>query len=301
MVVHACLVVLLLLWATQAPQGSAEETGRDVGIVLKRSTSDGVKFEGEEDTLADKTADTNSQNPIPADANEAFPTLAENSNSADALPTDAGVGELAEPGATASSMAAAGGGTRGGAPGELGEKANVEFFGVQGTGTKFVYLVDYSASMNGGPLAAAKQQMIESLQSLDEVHQFQIIFFNASAQPFTIDGRQRIAFATDQNKRMAERLLRGVSAHGGTDRPNALSTALRLGPDVIFFLTDADSPMSAVELQDVARENWRHHASICTIEFGRGPDPKRYNFLKALAEKTGGQYGYVNTNTLRGQ
>lgn len=300
MVVHGCLVVLLLLWATQVPQGTAEENGRDVGIVLKRSTSDGVKFEGEEETPTDKTADTNTPNPTPSDPSEALPTLADNSNAADALPTLPGVGEVAEPGASASSMANPGG-TTGGAPGELGEKASVEYFGVRGEGTKFVYLVDRSASMDGDPLAAAKQEMVQSLESLDEVHQFQIIFFNTRAEPFTIDGRQRIAFASEQNKRMADRLLRGVTAHGGTDRRDALLAALRLGPDVIFFLTDVDSPMTDVELQEIARANNRYHAMICTIEFGRGPDPKRYNFLRALAERTGGQYGYINTNTLRAQ
>ncbi len=300
MVVHASLVVLVLLWATQVPQGTAEETARDVGIVLKRSTSDGVKFEGEEDTPADKTADVDTPNPTPAEPSEALPTLAENSNSADALPATSAVGPRAEIGGGASRMADAGG-TRGGAPGELGEEANVEYFGVQGTGTKFVYLVDRSASMDGAPLAAAKAQMVESLQSLDDVHQFQIIFFNASAQPFTIDGRQRIAFATDQNKRMAERQLRGVTAYSSTDRLNALVAALRLGPDVIFFLTDVDSPMTEEELRKIASENRRYNATICTIEFGRGPDPQRYNFLKALADRTGGQYGYVNARALRAE
>ncbi|WP_442484011.1 hypothetical protein [Aeoliella sp. SH292] len=296
-VVHATLVVLILFWAGSAPQGSAEETSRDVGIVLKRATSDGVKFEGEEDNPSDKTADTNTANPTPADPSDALPTVAENSNSADALPAEQAIGAESVPGASASAMANAGGNV-GGAPGDVGEEANVEFFGVQGKGNKFVYLVDRSASMDGAPLAAAKSQIATSLASLDEVHQFQIIFFNTAAQPFTIDGRQRIAFASEQNKRMADRLLGGVTAHGGTDRVAALKAAIQLGPDVVFFLTDADGPMSELDLSEIARLNQRYNASICTIEFGRGPDPKRYNFLKSLAESTGGQYGYVNTNTL---
>ncbi len=146
---------------------------------------------------------------------------------------------------------------------------------------------------------AAKQQFVESLQSLQEIHQFQVIFFNTGAQPFTIDGRQRIAFATDQNKRMAERLLGGVTAYGGTDRLLALKNAIRLGPDVVFFLTDADDPMSPADLAEIAALNRRYNASICSIEFGRGPQHGRNNFLKQLADATGGQHGYVNTSVLR--
>jgi hypothetical protein len=298
LVVHAGLVLLLVFWVSRTPEGAADEPSREVGIVLKRATSDGVKFEGEEDTPADKTSEITTPNPVPADPTEALPDLAEHSNAAEALPTLPAIGAEAQPGGSAASMATAGG-TTGGARGDVGDKATVTVFGVQGTGTKFVYLFDRSASMDGPPLIAAKQQFIESLESLEEIHQFQIIFFNTGAQPFTIDGRQRIAFATDQNKRMAERLLGGVTAYGGTDRLLALKNAIRLAPDVLFFLTDADDPMASADLAEIASLNRRYNVSICTIEFGRGPAHSRDNFLKQLAASTGGQYGYVNTNVLR--
>lgn len=297
MVVHGCLVLLLLFWVSRLPQGSAEETSRDVGIVLKRQTADGVKFEGEDDTPTDQTADINTPNPTPSEVSDVLPSIDESSNSADALPTLPALGPQAESGGSAAAMTEAGG-TRGGRPGEVGKAAEVAFFGVKGTGTKFVYLVDRSSSMEGAPLAAAKQQIAQSLSSLDSVHQFQIIFFNTRAQPFSIDGRQRIAFATEQNIRMAGRLLAGVTDDGGTDRLTALLAALRLGPDVVFFLTDADGPMSEIDMREVQQLNRRVNAMISTVEFGRGPDPGRFNFLKALAERTGGQYGYVNTSAL---
>jgi hypothetical protein len=64
---------------------------------------------------------------------------------------------------------------------------------------------------------------------------------------------------------------------------------------VIFFLTDADDPMPASELADIERLNRRAGATICTIEFGRGPQLGGANFLSELAQLTGGQYGYVDT------
>ena len=296
--VHTGLMLLLVFWVSRMPQGTAEETTRDVGIVLKKSTADGVKFEGEEDNLADQTSDNNTPNPTPADPVEAMPDMTSNSNSAEALPElPPAIGSVAESGGSASAATQAGG-TTGGLHGDVGDKANVKFFGVQGTGSKFVFLVDRSASMNGPPLAAAKQQLIESLASLDEIHQFQIIFFNNRSTPLAMNNRNRIPFADEQNKALAAKLLQGVSADMGTERLPALKEALRLGPDVLFFLTDADDPMTNAELDEVAVVNSRYHAMICTIEFGRGPDPKRHNFLRELANRTGGQYGYINTNTL---
>jgi len=300
MTVHAGLVLLLLFWVQRPPQGAAEETSREVGIVLKRDTSKGVKFDGEADALADQTADVESPNPV-ADTLTALPNPATESNASDALPKlpEIGAGEAGSAAGSAAQMTQ-GGGTLGGVRGDLGEKATPAIFGVQGEGVKFVYLFDRSASMEGAPLASAKAEFLDSLKSLAEVHQFQIIFFNNRAEPFRLGRSSRIAFATDQNKQLAKQQLGGVSASGGTDRLLALKTAIRLQPDVVFFLTDADAPMSPADLSDIATLNRRFAATICTIEFGRGPKRGGRNFLNLLAETTGGQYGYVNINRLRG-
>jgi len=190
-----------------------------------------------------------------------------------------------------------GGGRRGSPSG--GGKARVSVFGIEGIGNKFVYLFDRSSSMEGPPLAAAKRQLIESLRSLESVHQFHIIFFNTRTQAFDITGGgRRIAFATDRNKQLAANFVGGIVADGGTDRLIALREAIAFAPDVIFFLTDADDPMPASELADIARANRRARAAICVIEFGRRQAPSPENFLSELARESGGKYGYVNTTRL---
>jgi hypothetical protein len=177
--------------------------------------------------------------------------------------------------------------------------AKVSVFGVEGSGNKFVYLFDRSSSMEGTPLAAAKRQLLESLEKLNDVHQFHIIFFNHRLQSFDITGGlRRIAFATERNKRLAARFVGGVKADGGTERFAALKHALALRPDVIFFLSDADDPMSSKEMADLARLNERVGAQICVIEFGGGDTVPKENFLKTLASESGGQYGYVNVAKL---
>jgi hypothetical protein len=178
--------------------------------------------------------------------------------------------------------------------------AKVNVFGVEGTGNKFIYLFDRSASMDGAPLANAKRQLIESLKSLDEIHQFHIIFFNHRLQSFTAtSGGPRISFATDRNKKLASGFLGRVKADGGTDRFLALKHALALHPDTIFFLSDADDPMSDSEMAKLARINENVGAAICVIEFGQGPDKPERNFLTELASQSGGKYGYVDVTKLK--
>jgi hypothetical protein len=173
--------------------------------------------------------------------------------------------------------------------------SKVSVFGVAGTGNKFVYVFDRSASMQGPPLAAAKQQLIKSLEGIDEVQQFHIIFFNQRIHSFDITGgSRRIAFGTDRNKKLAARFIKNVTADGGTARFPALKHALALQPNVIFFLSDADGPMSSKEMAEIARINERIGAQICVIEFGLGDKPPKSNFLTQLARENNGQYGYIN-------
>jgi hypothetical protein len=291
---HFSLIVLLGLAVQQSPRGAAEEPGRSAGIVLKRTSAEGDLYEGEEE--AESPAQQQAE---PVNLLSALPS----ESAADHLGEDLPQAPAPGPGATSggglpdAGQFLSGGGRRGSPSG--GGDARVSVFGVEGTGTKFVYLFDRSSSMEGPPLAAAKRQLIESLQSLESVHQFHIIFFNTRTQAFDITGGgRRIAFATDRNKQLAANFVGGIVADGGTDRLVALREAIAFAPDVIFFLTDADDPMSRTELDAIARANRRAQAAICVIEFGRRQSPSPGNFLSVLARESGGQYGYVNTTTL---
>jgi hypothetical protein len=76
-----------------------------------------------------------------------------------------------------------------------------------------------------------------------------------------------------------------------------LQLALRLAPDVIFFLTDAEDPqLSDVELQRLRRLN--KGAAIHAIEFGFGPRRGGDNFLSKLARQNNGRHVYVDVTRL---
>lgn len=296
---HALVLVMMLLVVDRTPTGAADEPGRAVGIVLRRADAQGDPYQGEEESIetiqsAQDAAQAN------AAALATLPEESAESQLADRLPKPLGLGPASLTGTgNASSMTEGGGTPRRTAGGDAGD-AVVQVFGVKGTGSKFVYAFDRSVSMNmEGRLSAAKRQLLQSLESLDTVHQFQIVFFNHNpTAPDLSGGQNRIAFATEQNKRLAERFVSGVIADGGTDRYGALVKALALAPDVIFFLTDADDAMTPAEMQRISDRNRRVGATICTIEFGSGPASGRRNFLNVLAEMTGGQYGYIDTTRL---
>ena len=298
-VVHALLLGMLVLAMQRiAPRGAADEPGRQVGIVLRRADADGDPYQGESDAQENRDAETNTGQ---ADS-DVLSTLPEPSAAAaqQFLPQAPGLGpQTAETGADGNAAAMTSGGA-GRKRSASGGDAVVQVFGVEGVGTKFVYAFDRSVSMNmEGRLSAAKKQLIESLTALESIHQFQILFFNSrTTSPDLSGGQNRIAFASEQNKRLAERFVAGVMADGGTDRFIALRSALAFSPDVVFFLTDADDPMSAAEMRQIEQRNRRVGATICTIEFGSGRAHGRHNFLKQLAKMTGGQYGYVDTTRL---
>jgi hypothetical protein len=177
--------------------------------------------------------------------------------------------------------------------------AETRVFGVAGKGTRFVYVFDRSSSMEGAPLAAAKRELIASLQQLEPRHQFQIMFYNEAPEmmPSFRGAHTAMTFADERGKRLAASFAGGVFAHGGTEHLLALKAALALRPDVIFVLTDANEPqMRPDELRLVRQIN--RGTAICTIEFGLGPPQPSYNFLQQLAAENGGEHAYVDVRRL---
>jgi hypothetical protein len=179
-----------------------------------------------------------------------------------------------------------------------GGKARTKVYGVEGEGNKFVYVFDRSASMGSGAgsaLASAKRELLTSLADLSDTNQFQIIFYNERFAAMNI-GRQYggLLFADPSSQELAQKYVRGIMADGGTRHGEALEAALRLAPDVIFFLTDADQPELPPAMLAKLRRMNGGRTSIHTIEFGLGPQASRDNFLAKIARQNGGQYVYID-------
>lgn len=168
------------------------------------------------------------------------------------------------------------------------------FFGVEARGTRFVYIVDASGSMSEhNAFAVAKSELRASLQQLDADQSFQVIFYNDEVFSWKREGsQQQVYFATDINKNLVAQFIGNFANRGGTRHMPALEAALKLNPDVIFFLTDAAQPeLTAAEIDKIQRR-CASRITIHTVEFGIGDSLGINTFLKKLASATGGQADY---------
>lgn len=281
---HAALLVVLGVTLSFAPTGQSEQWGREVGIVLKNPSNHPDVYEGPPEEPQEVVEQTPQETPLdspPVDLSELLP---DSSNPVlglgpESLPDVQSLVRLPPR-----------------APGAGGGKEGIPFFGVRAHGSRIVYVVDRSGSMaNNNALGAAKVELMASMAALEKSNQFQIIFYNLTPAKMPIgEGTGRLPFATDTNKALAERFIRGISADSGTDHMPALKLALGLDPDELFLLTDADEPkMRPGDLREVARRNGGR-TRIHAIEFGTGPSLGEETFLKRLARQNDGSYAYVD-------
>jgi Ca-activated chloride channel family protein len=302
LVLHAAAVLLYALLLSRwqhVPAGIADEPGREVGIYVKQPGEASEAAQASEQ----ETAET---------ANEAHVAAAESVTSETppvpiALPQPQalehiGLGTPQLPFVTndAREMVQANGARpQAGLPGMIG---SVQMFGASDKGTRIVYVVDSSGSMmDYGAIRASKAELLASLQTLTAEQQFQIVFYSDQPKIFRLRGepRPQLHFATEIHRTLAQQFIAGIQADAGTNHMPALKEALRLGPEVVFFLTDAKEPiLTGADLSEIQRLNpGRTH--IHCIEFGKGPELNGDNFLKRLARQNGGTYHYRDVTQFR--
>ncbi len=302
------LTTIGILWSSD-PSGTGELADRPIGIAIVHQLPDRQQYVDAKDLQV--TADqppTDSQTTQSSDASAAAPP-------ADLSPPIDLAGILQAMESTPSPVAGTGlsgemelgedaFGTGSGKPTPSdGDEATTMVFGVSGSGSRFVYVFDRSDSMNGHggrPLRVAKSELIRSLKTLTERQQFQIIFYNDQAKPFQISGQPLQLLAAEKtNLILAERYVNSVAAFGGTEHDVALKLALRMSPDVIFFLTDARIPrLSGNELNVIRRRAEQSGTTIHAIEFGPEPGAPEDSFLRDLASQNNGQYQYIDVRRL---
>ncbi len=314
-ILHASLVLLLALLVRDSARGVVAEPIRSAGIVLTQNTGRQAEYFSDSDLDSDQQAEDDvATEATDAEAADSTPPAVAALPAADQVPFElsgilpesgpiAGIG----PGADwSSALPSADRMTAGPGPSRsLGKGDKTYLFGTEGEGSLFVYVFDRSDSMNGyegRPLAAAKAELVNSIKLLKATSQFQIIFYNNEVTAFQPNpGQQpRLMFADDGTKALAERFVRQLPALGSTEHMKPLQLALRLAPDVIFFLTDAADPqLSARQLDQLRRMN--AGTVIHTIEFGPGPFAGGDNFLMKLARQNNGRHTYVDVTRLPGR
>jgi len=304
--IHFCAFITFALCVRAVPkQAPGTSPERQSGVVLVRSENG--KFEYTSDDANDSNEAAAASPQVDSGGGATLPQASDlKLDVAGLLPTAGDLGGTAsDAGETLLSASdLVGQGDNGILPTQgIGSKATTQVFGLQGTGTKFVYVFDRSGSMSGyggRPLKASKGELIKSLAPLESVHQFQIIFYNERTSVFNPLGaaQPRLMFGNDTDKGMASRFIQRITALGGTEHIQPLKLALAMSPDVIFFLTDANQPeLTNEELAQIRR--WNRSATVINaIEFGAGPFDGEGNFLVKLAAQNHGQHVYVDVTKL---
>lgn len=183
-----------------------------------------------------------------------------------------------------------------------GSTGAASLFGISASGSRFVYVVDRSDSMNsfdGRPWRAAKAELSRSVATLSASQSFQLVLYNDQPRPYrgAVPGGGLVQMLQGEPSLIAQiqRYVRAAEALGGTNHIDALRMALRMGPDVIFFLTDGHTPsLSDRELADIRRLAERNATTIHAIEFDAAPTPDPSSFVRHLASQNGGEYRYFD-------
>ncbi|GAB5401795.1 MAG: hypothetical protein Aurels2KO_00260 [Aureliella sp.] len=297
---HVAVVVILGVFWTARPAGTGGDPDRPVGIAVV------YESQGEESySLVESTDDeqgaTDSVSPSASIEN----SLATSSDLIDSAQQSLANLLPGSVDAGAESEAAAGGvGLSGGGEGVSGSggvsTVKTTVFGIEGEGSRFLYVFDRSDSMNGyegAPLRAAKRELSESIESLGEAHQFQVIFYNeyATAYGGGNPGGPKLLRGMESSKREALRFIRNISAEGSTEHIPAIRRGLSMNPDVLFFLTDADRPIpSSREMESILSAASRTGTTIHCIQFGATSQQNSGGWIEELARQTSGQYRYIN-------
>ena len=294
---HASLFLLLAIALRTHSRGASLEPDRTTGIALVRDVEGKREYYQETTDATGYDEDSTARNQeLPA---EVLPSETDlTMDLSGVLPTaPEGLSETDGNGVADFGNALQGTKLGGGTSGDV----STAVFGVVGVGTRFVYVFDRSGSMDGfggRPLRAAKSELLASLNDLERIHQFQIIFYNERPRVFNpTGGTPELVWGDEAGKQLAQRFVKGIEAAGGTRHMQALALALGMRPDVVFFLTDADEPqLTEDDLRRVSRLN--RGASIHAIEFGYGPERSGINFLQQLARQNQGEHVYVDVAKL---
>ncbi|MCH2200357.1 MAG: hypothetical protein MK102_00185 [Fuerstiella sp.] len=184
-----------------------------------------------------------------------------------------------------------GGHSKGGSPESGPDKT--AFMNITDSGRRFVYLIDTSGSMNnGGRMELAQSQLLASLRMLEAHQEFQVIFYGDVPIQMRLRGRATDVYrATSANLNLAKDAIEAVDSGGGTMHLPALLAALRLNPDVVYFLTDGqNASLTRSDLRKLLREN-SGGARVHVVEFAAGnPEFREPTWLQLLASETSGEY-----------
>lgn len=172
----------------------------------------------------------------------------------------------------------------------VGPGAGTTFFPAKKPTGNYIFVVDCSRSMNhpyqGGAktrLGRVKIEMWRSIFQMAGDQKFFIIFFNDRAIPMPAETLMPGGPSNDKFLQWTAQ----IRADGRTEPGEALLLAVRMKPDVIYFLTDGEFNYRVV--REVSEANFGN-VEIDTISLG---DDTGREFLAELARRNNGVYRHI--------
>ena len=135
-----------------------------------------------------------------------------------------------------------GGGGMGAEIGESLSKLGANFFGSYAQGERFVFVLDSSRSMLGDRWIYACQELMDSVGRLEPHQRFYVICFDDKTTcMFNSPASKARYYENDESvRKRLKRWLASKQLGPGTYPAKAMTMALEMRPDAIFFLSDGE-------------------------------------------------------------
>lgn len=186
---------------------------------------------------------------------------------------------------------------------ELGGGAGsggARFFGVEAAGSRFVYVVDVSGSMEGPRLERLRTELTSSISELQEGARFLVVPFSTVAAP--LGKRSTWTEASAGGKRWVKNAIATelAQARDGTVPLPGFQIAFSQRPraDAIYFMTDGEQFPPGTE-EELAILNKQFKVPIHCIRFGDGdierPDGNpAEGSMRLIAKQSKGTYKFIS-------
>jgi hypothetical protein len=163
----------------------------------------------------------------------------------------------------------------------------VEFFEVKSRADSVAFVVDCSASMQGGRFARALEQLIKSVDQLAPDQQFFVVFFDQGVVPLFPGEPAQLATAEPSEKARFLKQVKSVGVGSGTNPESSLELAIGLNPDIIYLLSDGEFAPPRSEIVESLK---RQQIKVQTIAF---ETTSGRQMLLDIAAETGGTFCFV--------
>lgn len=174
------------------------------------------------------------------------------------------------------------------------------FFGTKAAGTRFVFIIDFSDSMNDDQRwEQALDELDKAMYKMESDVEVLVLLYNFRTFPMlNIDPEKlELVPVTEEFKKELKDWLTIQRPFGGTRPAHALSYSVSLKPDAIFLLSDGlivDNSIAVLEEQNTFENPETGEISRIPVHtISLGPDVRGAEVMKLIADDNLGKFLWV--------